>query len=274
MVTVMAEKKWDIYELALMFASYNDVILGILSKETLAYKLTAQYNIRLLNYENNKKECLKDFNNVLELLNVIELLNSSGKILDRFHGFAEKYKDYKVNIDKYANLSLHAIQQSMEGYSVDNLDQLNDDSIMIIQKSIEKETREDLKEEHTNLKVVSFEEPQDFAFTKPVKFIYFKQEYYVRSWSDLYVAVVKCIQKDYPEEIAKYNGVNLNNGWRVDIGNKQYVSQMANPKPIYYGFYIMTKLSPEYIVKKITTLMNNIRIKPDDIYIYYKSSNK
>ena len=85
---------------------------------------------------------------------------------------------------------------------------------------------------------------------------------------------MKCIQKDYPEEIAKYNGVNLNNGWRVDIGNKQYVSQMANPKPIYYGFYIMTKLSPEYIVKKITTLMNNIRIKPDDIYIYYKSSNK
>lgn len=273
MVFVIIEKKWDKYELVLMFASYNDVILGLLSKKTLACKLTEQYSNRLFNYGNSENELLKEYVNVLELLNVIELVNSGKKVQDKFYSFAEIYRDYKANNNKYDAFLVKATHQCLNGYCINNKDFKSDDFIIIPQKDIEKALKKHDEDDDTNMKMLSLDEPQDFSFTKPIKFIYFKREYYVRSWSDLYVSLVKCIQKDYPGEIEKFNGVNLNSGWRIDIGNKQFLSQMANPKPIYHGFYLMTKLSPEFIVKKIITIMKIVGIEFADVSIYYRSNS-
>lgn len=268
----MVEKQWDKYELILMFASYNDYILGLSSKEALAYKLTEQYSNRLFNYGNDENELIKKYNNVLELLNVIELVNSGKKIPEKFFSFVEKYKDYKANKNKYDVFLLKATQQCLNGYCTNIKDFASDDFIGVLQKGIENVRKKHDEDDDTNMKMVSLYEPQDFSFTKPIKFTYFKREYYVRSWSDLYVSLVKCIQNDYPGEIEKFNGANLNTGWRIDIGDKQFVSQMANPKPINHGFYLMTKLSPEFIVKKITTIMKKIGIDFTDVSIYYKSN--
>lgn len=119
------------------------------------------------------------------------------------------------------------------------------------------------------LKVVSFTDAQDYAFTRPVSLEYFGKNYPEKNWTELYVQTVSCFYRDYPDEIDSLIEKNIGGRGRVDIAGADSVEEMVAPKEFEDGLFLETNCSATGIIKKITQLMDICGVDYSNISITY-----
>lgn len=129
------------------------------------------------------------------------------------------------------------------------------------------------------LKEVDFRNPGTYAYTKPIKYMYFEEVFSdFDSWKGMYVNFINVLLEDYDSVIEKIKGKSISskNG-RVDIGGIYDKKGMAAPKILSNGMYIETNLSAKDITNKIKCFLDLCRIDYKNLIIYYienDSTNK
>jgi hypothetical protein len=126
------------------------------------------------------------------------------------------------------------------------------------------------KTAHTEV-IYDFNAEENLAFTKPISFSYFDKIFKdMKSWTNLYVNVVKCLYDDYPRILNNHLNKSItgdNN--RIDFGDLLNVSIMKSPKMISKNFYLETNLSASNIVSKIRQLLGICNVDYDNLEIKY-----
>ena len=128
-------------------------------------------------------------------------------------------------------------------------------------------------------KSVNFSNPENMAFTTPTFLSYFEYEYTdLKSWTNLYVKLVKSLYEDYDHLFKvgmSFNGYNYN---RTDFGDYSSSLKMIAPKPIHTGngrtFYIETNLSATNILGKIKSLLDLCLVDYENVRIKYVTNKK
>lgn len=124
-----------------------------------------------------------------------------------------------------------------------------------------------------NPKIIDFDFIKELAFTKPVFASYFGEEIFnIKSWTDLYVKVVKLVYEDYPDRIP--TGKSFGDGNRCDLGNATQKLDMVAPKQISEDLYIETNLSAKNIIDKLKLVLDICLIDYENINIQYVAKKK
>lgn len=124
---------------------------------------------------------------------------------------------------------------------------------------------------------VSFGECESYAFTCPVSFSYFGDEYQVKNWTQLFVKIVCCLYEDYPDNIRNLIGKNIGGKGRIDIADEALANQMSAPKSLMDGLFLETNLSATDITLKIKQLLDLCGVDYENVVISYiatKLTNK
>lgn len=123
------------------------------------------------------------------------------------------------------------------------------------------------------LKTVDFMYIKDLAFTKPVVASYFEEKISnIKSWTDLYVNLMKLIYEDYSDKIPV--GKSFGEGNRCDLGNSLQKIYMVAPKQIAEDLYIETNLSAKNIIDKLKLILDICLIDYENINVKYVVKKK
>lgn len=111
----------------------------------------------------------------------------------------------------------------------------------------------------------------DFTNTKPMSFSFDGKEYYVRSWSDLYLKVIKLVKKENSTSFRCCINTNITNGQRLDFtDNTIYAStKMIYPKKVFENIWVETNNSSSKIMSKIKALLKICEIEFKRLNICY-----
>jgi hypothetical protein len=132
---------------------------------------------------------------------------------------------------------------------------------------------EDQQHKDDELKTVSFTEPQDYTYTRPLFVEYFGKKYNVKNWTALYVQTVRCLYENYSDEINSLKEKNIGGRGRIDISDAGGIKEMIAPKEFKDGIFLETNCSAAGIIKKITQLMDICEIDYSSISISYVSKD-
>lgn len=130
-------------------------------------------------------------------------------------------------------------------------------------------------EELDNVLTVNFADEENLAFTKPIYFTYFGEEFVnINNWTNLYVSVVKCLYDDYPSIFMKYlNRSFTGDNNRIDFGEFSVSGTMKAPKCISKGYYLETNLSANNIIRKIKELLDLCLVDRENLIIRYRKKS-
>ena len=124
--------------------------------------------------------------------------------------------------------------------------------------------------ESDGIKLVKFGAGESYPSTNVEYFEYFgKRHDSVGSWKKLYVEVLQCLVKDYPDEINNLKGKSIGSGTRIDIGNWEHSLLMTAPRIFETNLYVETNLSATNILYKIKHLLDLCRIDAEDLVVAY-----
>ena len=127
------------------------------------------------------------------------------------------------------------------------------------------------KFEEKNICEVDFSNIPSFAYTKPVSFSYFGDEYSgFKGWAGLYVRVLKCLYEDYPDTFQKMVNTNITGGNRIDFAEGWKSKTMTKPSKICDNFYAEINLSATYIVLRIRILLDQCNVDYENLEIKYE----
>lgn len=136
--------------------------------------------------------------------------------------------------------------------------------------SLEEPSKEEVIKETDGIKFVKFGAGEAYPFTRVEYFEYFgKRHDNIGSWKKLYVEVLQCLVKDYPNEINDLKGKNLGSGTRIDIGNWEHSLMMTAPRMFETNLYVETNLNATNILDKIKHLLNLCRIDVENLVVAY-----
>ena len=139
----------------------------------------------------------------------------------------------------------------------------------------EKEGSSNGKVSEFNKERVDFLWSSSFAYTKPISFVYFGDEQTdITNWTQLYVNVIACLSKDYPDEFLRMYNTNISGGRRIDFGTQKASEEMNAPKKVSDNFYVETNLSATDIVTKICILLDMCNVDHENLEIYYIKSEQ
>ena len=117
---------------------------------------------------------------------------------------------------------------------------------------------------------INFNVRQQLAYTKPLAFTYFCENHTdFKNWTQLYVAVLKCLQEDYPDKFSQILNTNISGGHRIDFGDKETEKSMVASKVFSENFYVETNLSATDIVAKIRILLDMCNVDYENLEIKY-----
>ncbi len=120
---------------------------------------------------------------------------------------------------------------------------------------------------------VDFNQSVSLGFTKPVRFSYFEESYNeLKSWTDLYVQIMKLLANDYPKKIC--TGLRLHNEGSIDVGNLGLYNSMKSPKKLSGTLFLETNLSTTDIVKKIKFALDLCYVDYENLEIEYCSDSE
>lgn len=114
---------------------------------------------------------------------------------------------------------------------------------------------------------ISFTEPRIYMYTHPYELDYFYEHYSVKNWLQVYVQVVKCLYKDFPDKIRFL--MNLSLSGHIDVTDSAGADAMIAPREIADGFYLETNESADTIVKKIGKLLDICEVDYKNVVITY-----
>ena len=119
---------------------------------------------------------------------------------------------------------------------------------------------------------VNFHEDGTFTFTKPIAFRYRDKEYLnIKSWTQLYVEVMRCLNGDYPEVIQRLIGTNLSGARTIDFGSKNDYAKMRAPKEITDNLYVETNMDSTDITRKLRMILDLCGVDYAELEIVFRS---
>lgn len=122
-------------------------------------------------------------------------------------------------------------------------------------------------------KHVNFYENATYAFTKPLAFRYRDQKYLdIRSWTELYVDVLRCLNRDYPEVIQRLIGTSLSGTGTIDFGTENDSDKMRAPKKIMDNLYVETNMNSTDITKRLRMVLDLCGVDYAELEIIFKST--
>ena len=228
---------------------------------------------------------ITDFDEVDRLLKISK---ENRNIREMFHG---RLTLLTCGLYNYS-LLLHETREKniipITSNSKEKQEQLNEQSAEISESSALVETKEtlvhdnglenaseaDVKDENSeecSLIVIDFKMNQCLSYTKPVSYTYFGEEHTdISNWTQLYVAVLTSLFKDYPEKLLQMCNTNISGARRIDFGNKTDAETMLAPKRIDDDFYVESNLSATNIASKIRILLDRCNIDYKNLEIKYE----
>lgn len=120
---------------------------------------------------------------------------------------------------------------------------------------------------------VDFYENATYAFTKPLAFRYFGEEYLnVRSWSDIYVQILQCLNREFPDVFQRLVGTNVNGTGAIDFGGVGDYYAMRSPKKVTGDIYVETNMDSTDITRKIRRMLDLCGVNYANVEIVYAST--
>ena len=126
-----------------------------------------------------------------------------------------------------------------------------------------------------NGSLVNFKYIIDLAYTKPVFFSYYGEQFSeIESWTDLYIQAFRCVFFDHPDSF--HEGMSFSKKNKVEFGGARYASQMRSPKSIGVfnekTMYIEANHSTNSIVMRIKLFLDICHIDYSKVIIKYIST--
>ena len=122
-------------------------------------------------------------------------------------------------------------------------------------------------------KHVNFYENTTYAFTKPLAFRYRDEKYLdIRSWTELYVEVLRCLNRDYPEVIQRLVGTNLSGAGAIDFGTENDCDKMRAPKKIIDNLSVETNMDSTDITRRLRMVLDLCGVDYAELEIVFKST--
>ena len=116
--------------------------------------------------------------------------------------------------------------------------------------------------------IVSFNETQDYGYTKPLWFRYKDQKQVpVRTWAKLYVALMKKLVEEYPTVFVA--DLSLPNGDRIDIAKNNEAYKLRRYSQLTEDLLIEINISARDLVKRIAVSASMVGLSTKDIEIHY-----
>lgn len=142
----------------------------------------------------------------------------------------------------------------------------------------EKELNIEIKKDDIDSYVVSFEKLPDLSYTTPLCVSYFGEtKAGFPSWSNLYLTLVAWLYEDYDHIIKPGMSFTTNGAGRIDLGSRQMVFQMRNPKKLpteSAELFLECNISATYIGAKIKHLLDICNVDYENIVIEYRKENR
>lgn len=118
---------------------------------------------------------------------------------------------------------------------------------------------------------VNFYENATYAFTKPLAFRYRDEKYLnIRSWTELYVEVLRCLNRDHSEVIQRLVGTNLSGAGTIDFATENNCNKMRAPKKIIDNLYVETNMDSTNITKRLRMALDICGVDYAELEIIYK----
>jgi hypothetical protein len=219
--------------------------------------------------------------NIKSSINTLNILLLKNKIIQRRIIQITDIGEIDVLIDRIKNnigINIHSRRQkksyltALDAYKkyLKFLSSASKDK-KVLEDAIKDPTDELPGNSNKNMQVSFTESRTSYRYTHPVELQYFDEHYAVKSWSQTYVQVVKCLFKDYPDKIRSLIGSNIGGNGRVNIADSVGADTMVAPKEIADDLYLETNESADHIVKKIGQLLEMCEIDYEKVVITYST---
>ena len=124
-----------------------------------------------------------------------------------------------------------------------------------------------------NSDYVDFMNLQDYVYTKPYEFLYAGETMQVSSWRMLYISVVKCLLRDYPDEILGLKNGSITRSGAIDICDSKFVYKLRSAGKLSDDLYIEVNLSAKNITQRIKYLLDICHVSYSDLVIKLKKDD-
>lgn len=203
--------------------------------------------------------------NIEEIESLISRIRRSNKGINLHSG--SKKNDYLSALSEYRDYLQYFQDKDSEGVS----GKVNTVTMTEASDSDSIGTNDESKSD--DVQIVSFTKEQDYSYTRPQSLKYSGVHYDVRNWTQVYVQMVKCLFKDYPDKIYSLRGKSIRGKGRIDVANEIGSDAMIAPREIADDLFLETNESAKYIVKKIGMLLRLCDVDFNKVKIEYAPTN-
>jgi len=120
---------------------------------------------------------------------------------------------------------------------------------------------------------IDFMNLQDYVYTKPYEYLYAGETIQVSSWRMLYMSVVKCLLRDYPDKILSLKNGSITRSGAIDICDSKSVYKLRTAGKLSDDLYIEVNLSAKNIAKRIKYLLDICNVSYSDLVIKLKKDD-
>lgn len=114
---------------------------------------------------------------------------------------------------------------------------------------------------------IDFMNLQDYVYTKPYEYLYAGETVQVSSWRMLYMSVVKCLLRDYPDKILSLKNGSITRSGAIDICDSKSVYKLRTAGKLSDDLYIEVNLSAKNIAQRIKYLLDMCHVPYSDLVI-------
>ena len=120
---------------------------------------------------------------------------------------------------------------------------------------------------------IDFMNLQDYVYTKPYEYLYAGDTVQVSSWRMLYMSVVKCLLRDYPDKILSLKNGSITRSGAIDICDSKSVYRLRTAGKLGDDLYIEVNLSAKNIAQRIKYLLDICNVSYGNLVIRLKKDD-
>ena len=120
---------------------------------------------------------------------------------------------------------------------------------------------------------VDFTNLQDYVYAKPYEYIYAGETIQVTSWRMMYMSVVKCLLRDYPDKILRLKNRSITRSGAIDICDSKSFYRLRSAGKLNDDLYIEVNLSAKNIAQRIKYLLDICNVSYSDLVVKLKKDD-
>ena len=120
---------------------------------------------------------------------------------------------------------------------------------------------------------VDFMNLQDYVYTKPYEYLYAGETVQVTSWRMMYMSVVKCLLRDYPDKILSLKNGSITRSGAIDICDNKSVYKLRTAGKLSDDLYIEVNLSAKNIAQRIKYFLDICNVSYGNLVIKFKKDD-